>query len=132
MRWILARSDGSQSVTLDQCPVYKPAEAAWRTDAMTFPDPTGEAWVLTSPTTMVVDVPTFMMRFQPDEEIAIRASEDAYVVLFRRRLDDPRVKNVNLAHPSVQGAVMYMALNVNPPLIAPARVAEILAPQPVE
>lgn len=132
MAWTLTRADTGEINTFDTRPVYSPAAGGWVVNGMTYPDPDGTRYSLTSPTTMVVDVPTFIMRFHPDEEIAARASEDAYVTLFLRRLDDPRVKNVNLAHPSVQGSVMYMALNVNPPLIAPARVAEILAPQPVE
>lgn len=131
MAWTLTRPATGETHTFESRPVYSTAVGGWTVDGLTFMDPAGGDYVLTAPTTMVVDVPTFMMRFHPDEEIAIRASEDAYVALFRRRLDDPRVKNVNLAHPSVQGAVMYMALVAAPPLIAAARVAEILAPEPL-
>ena len=110
------------------CPVD--VAAGWRVDGGDYspPEPPSEAPPIQ---TLVIDVPTFIMRFHPPEELAIRASDDAFVGLFLRRLDDPRVKNVNLDHPSVQGAVMYMALNVTPPLIEPARVAEILAPEPL-
>lgn len=131
MAWTLTRPATGETHTFEARPVYSQAAAGWIVDGLTFLDPTGEAYVLTAPTTPVIDVPTFIMRFHPAEELAIRASADPMVKLFLSRLDDPRVKSVNLEHPSVQGAVSCMA-TVNPPLIAPARVAEILAPQPVE
>ena len=131
MAWTLTRPATGETHTFESRPVYSRSAGAWMVDGLGFMDPDGDAWTLTAPTTTVIDVPTFIMRFHPEEELAVRASQDEIVKLFLRRLDDPRVKNVNLAHPSVQGAVMYMALNVTPPLIEPARVAEILAPEPL-
>lgn len=104
--------------------------AGWRFEDGTYspPEPPPEAKPIQ---TVVIDVPTFLMRFHPQERVGIRNSQDTLIMDFLRLVDDPRVQNVNLAHPSVQGAVMYMALNAAPPLIAPERVAEILAPEPL-
>lgn len=129
MSWTLTRADTGETHSFAVRPTFEARAGGWQAGFLFFADPTGDTWTLTVPTTNVVDVPTFIMRFWPQEELDIRASEDALVKLFLKRLDDPRVKNVNLAHPSVQGAVMYMALNVDPPLIAAARPAEILAPE---
>jgi hypothetical protein len=131
MVWTLTRPETGEINTFDVRPVYTAAAGGWVVNGMTYPDPDGDRYVLTPPTTLVIDVPTFIMRFHPTEELAARASQDDIIKLFLRRLDDPRVKNVNLAHPSVQGAVMYMALNAEPPPITPDRVAEILAPEPL-
>jgi hypothetical protein len=82
------------------------------------------------PTTMVIDVPTFFMRFTPQEESAIRASTDPIVIVFLRRIDDVRTTRVNLALEAVQQGVGYLS-TTTPPLIASDRVAQILAPEPV-
>lgn len=132
MAWTLTRPATGETHTFESRPVYSTAVGGWSVDGLTFIDPAREEWTLIAPTTPWLNVPAFMMRFHPEERLAIRASENPVIVDFLRLVDDPRVQNVDLTHPSVQGAVMYMALNVNPPLIAPARVAEILAPQPVE
>lgn len=131
MAWILTRPDTGETHTLESRPVHSRAAAGWTVDGLVFMDPAGDGWTLTAPTKDVIDVPTFLMRFHPQERVSIRASEDPLIVDFQRLIDDPRVENVNLAHPSVQGAVMYMALVADPPLIEPERVAEILAPEPL-
>lgn len=74
----------------------------------------------------VIDIPTFKMRFTPDQLDAIRASDDATVKAFLREIvDDPRTTNVNLALPYVQGALMLLA---SLDLIGSDDVAAILAP----
>lgn len=83
-------------------------------------------------TNTVIDVPTFFMRFTAAERIAIRKSTDPVVEDFMTLLNDPRTSKVNLALPTVQGAVAYLAGQVGEPplaepLIAADRVATILA-----
>ena len=93
----------------------------------------------TPATTLVVDVPTFLLRLLPQERVGVRASQDPLVMDFQRLLDDPRVIRINLGLPAVEGAVAYLAgqlpgLNgqpLAPPLIDPSRVPAILAPEPV-
>lgn len=78
------------------------------------------------PAAYVIDVPTFKMRFTPQQLVAIRASEDAVVRAFLTEVvDDPRTVNVNLALPFVQQAIGYLA---SLDLISEADVATILAP----
>lgn len=78
------------------------------------------------PEAYVVDVPTFKMRFSPQQLVAVRASEDAIVKVFLSEiLDDPRTVNVNLALPFVQQAIGYLAQEG---LIDQADVDAILAP----
>ena len=90
--------------------------------------PAGDAPAEPSAATYVVDIPTFMLRFQPLERIAIRTSKDALVVDFMQLLDDPRTLRINLQLPAVQQGVGYLA-SLDPPLIAPERVPDILAPE---
>ena len=75
----------------------------------------------------VIDVPTFKMRFTPQQLVEIRASQDATVRTFLSEIiDDVRTVNVNLALPFVQGAVAYLA---QLGLIAEDDVAAVLAPK---
>lgn len=84
----------------------------------------------------IVDVPSFKMRFAPAELLAVRACTDPIVKAFLAEIiDDPRTERVNLALPFVQGAVAYLAGETDlgagrlaVPVISPARVAQILAP----
>ena len=131
MAWTLTRPDTGETHTFENRPVYSQPGGGWTVDGLVFMDPAGDGWTLTAPTKDVIDVPTFLMRFHPQERVAIRQSADPLIVDFLGLVDDPRVQNVNLAHPSVQGAVMYMALVAAPPLIETSRVAEILAPEPI-
>lgn len=99
----------------------------------------------------VDDVPTFFDRFLPGEEEAIRAlaagdptadpptPPDTVAVVFMRRLDDQRTLRVNRALPTVQAGIAYFAGQAVPGLgqlpagtapLAPARVAQLLAPSP--
>lgn len=132
MAWKLFRAASDETITLDAKPVHSVSACSWLVDGRpVVADATGAEWTPIPPTTPWLNVPAFMMRFHPDERLAIRASENPVIVDFLRLVDDPRVQSVDLAHPSVQGAVMYMALVAAPPLIAPDRVAEILAPEPI-
>ena len=111
--------------------VLKPCPPEWA-DAGFFPVDDAPA----AARTLVVDVPTFLLRLSPAERVQIRASQNDYVGDFQRLLDDPRVLRINLALPAVQQAVGYLAgLGGDPPLspaiLTPDRVAAILAPEPV-
>lgn len=83
----------------------------------------------------VLDVPSFFMRFTAPERIAIRASQDAVVADFLSLINDPRTAKVNLALPTVQEAVAYLAGQLPgasgqplmPAILAADRVAQILA-----
>lgn len=77
----------------------------------------------------VIDGPTLFMLFTPAEEAGIRASADVQVQVLVRRADDPRVTKIDLSQPSVQQLVTYLS-TTSPPLIQPARVAQILTGQP--
>jgi len=110
------------------------AEGKWHAPgAAPEPEPAPPA------TTMVVDVPTFLMRLTPFEEAAIRGSDNPVVKVLVGRIDHPQTRHVNLEHPSVQEAIGYIAglgapeghQPLDPPLIDAARVAQILAPEPI-
>lgn len=113
-------------------------EAGWIKTGSTWgpPPPRGDLPPPPIPTTLTIDVPTFLMRFTAPERVAIRASEDPLVVDFLRLLDDPRTVRVNVGLAPVQQALGYLAglsqpNPLTPALIEPSRLAEILAPQPV-
>ena len=74
----------------------------------------------------VVDIPTFKMRFSPDQLLAIRACADVRVKAFLTEIiDDQRTQNVNLALPYVQGAMLLLhGLG----LIGAEDVTRVLAP----
>ena len=83
----------------------------------------------------VVDVPSFFMRFTAPERIAIRESHDPVVADFLALINDPRTAKVNLALPTVQQGVAYLAgqlpgvggAPLDPAILAAERVAQILA-----
>lgn len=78
------------------------------------------------PAAYVVDVPTFKMRFTPQQLVAVRASQDPVVRAFLTEVvDDTRTVNVNLALPFVIDAIGYLA---SLDLIGEGDVAKILAP----
>lgn len=73
----------------------------------------------------VVDIPTFKMRFTPQQISDVRASQDTIVKTFLAEIvDDVRTTHVNLALPFVQDAIGYL---VGLGLIGQADADRILA-----
>lgn len=104
------------------------AGGVWDCGDFRVTDPTGKAYSVTElpPAAPKVSPVEFKMLFTSVERVAIRTARttDPTVDDFFDLVEDPRLTYVDLALPSVQGALHYLAAAQ---LIADARIPEILS-----
>lgn len=117
----LATHEPTLAATFIACPSGTRDGATFLNGYWTAPvDPGAEA-----PVPPMVSPPTFFMLFTVEEETAIRAAASANpeIATWLRRLDDPRLKDVDLALASVQAGIAAAISIAGSPS---SRVAEIL------
>jgi len=113
-------------IAKDFVPVPEQVENGWTVEAGKWSAPTPVEPVQPAPVYPKVSPVEFKMLFTSMERVAIRTarSTDPTVDDFFDLVEDPRLSYVNLALPSVQGALHYLAATQ---LITDARIPEILS-----
>lgn len=112
-------------------PVYDPNTRHWECGDQRFADWDGDLFeaIPDPPAALKIGTrkptpPQFLTLFTPQERIAARASEDAFVQDFMALLNDPRMSEVDLDGPPVIQAVNYLAFAI---IIEGDRITPILA-----
>lgn len=95
------------------------AQIGWQYDGVIFFEPAPQP-----PAPRPITAIEFSLRFSVEESIAIRASADPAVKEWVRRLDDPRLLEIDLERQEVIDGLNYLR---GQGLLTAARVEEILA-----
>lgn len=95
------------------------AQIGWQYDGVIFFEPAPQP-----PAPRPITAIEFSLRFSVEESIAIRASADPVVKEWVRRLDDPRLLEIDLERQEVVDGLNYL---VTEGLLTAVRVQEILA-----
>lgn len=113
-------------IAKDFVPVPDQVESGWSVTAGKWSAPTPVEPTTPAPVYPKVSPVEFKMLFTSMERVAIRTARatDPTVDDFFDLVEDPRLSYVDLALPSVQGALHYLAATQ---LIADARIPEILS-----
>lgn len=113
-------------IAKDFVPVPDQVENGWTVEAGKWSAPTPVEPVAPAPVYPKVSPVEFKMLFTSMERVAIRTARatDPTVDDFFDLVEDPRLSYVDLALPSVQGALHYLAATQ---LITDARIPEILS-----
>lgn len=127
----LKHKESGEEFTTSEMPHWSPSTRCWECGDLRFADFEGDLYEAISdppaPLTIGTRKPTppqFLTLFTPQERIAARASEDAFVQDFMALLSDPRMSEVDLDGPPVIQAVNYLAFAT---IIQGYRIAPILA-----
>lgn len=122
MTWRLYNGETLIAETEDE-PVWRSA-GKWKAKGLSVTDPK-KRFVAKKVRTALSPM-EFMLRFTPDERIAIEASDDAVVKDWLKRLADVRLRTVDVTLPQTASAMAYLAA-ADPVLLAESRIPEVLA-----